>query len=258
MSDWTGGDWRRALVALDEEGEPHVLVTIVTAHGSTPRPAGTKMVVAAAGLAGTIGGGALEGRAIDMARQMLAQGSAEPRLEKLALGPDLDQLCGGALTLLFEPLLAPALRLALFGAGHVGRALVRVLDGTDVGVLWIDERAAALAPPLPGRAVARISADPAAEVATLAPGTHVRVMTHGHDRDYEIVAAALARSDLGSIGVIGSKSKWGGIRARLLESGVPEERVASVLCPIGLPGIAGKRPAEIALSVAAQLLQMRP
>lgn len=257
MTEWTALDWRQALVELEARSEPHVLVTVLEALGSTPRAAGTKMVVAARGQAGTIGGGALENDALETARRLLTEGAAAPVTEKLTLKTDLDQCCGGVVTLLYEPMQPPALRLALFGAGHVARALVRALDGTEVAVLCIDERPEALADPLPGRAATRIARDPAAEVAALAAGTHVRIMTHSHDRDLEIVAAALRRDDLGSVGLIGSKTKWACFRSQLPKEGIPAEKIASVLCPVGIPGVGGKRPAEIAIAIAAELLQRR-
>lgn len=251
-------DWRRALIDLEAAGVPHVLVTLVTTQGSTPRAAGTKMVVTVEGQSDTIGGGSLERQAIDRARRLLAEGAAEPILEKQILGIEQDQCCGGAATLLFEPLLVPTLRLALFGAGHVGRALVRLLEGTDTYVLWIDERPELLNEPLPGRTPLRIVSDPAAEVASLPAGMHVRVMTHSHSRDFEIIDALLARDDLASVGLIGSKSKWANFRSRLRKMGVTEDDLDAIKCPIGLPGVGGKRPAEIAISVAAELLSLRP
>lgn len=254
---WSQADWCRALVELETEGTPHVLVTIVTVQGSTPRSAGTKMVVTAESQADTIGGGTIERLAIETARRLLAEGATEPLLEKQTLGIEQDQCCGGTATLLFEPLLAPILCLALFGAGHVGRALVRLLDGTDAHILWFDERPEMLDQPLPGCARLRIVADPATEVVNLPAGAHVRVMTHSHKRDFEIIDALLARDDLASIGLIGSKTKWANFSSRLRKMGVPDEIIDSVICPIGFPGIGGKRPAEIAISVAAELLSMR-
>ena len=249
--------WRDALVRLEAAGIPHVLVTLVSTQGSTPRAAGTKMVVAAEGIAGSIGGGALERLAIETARKMVAEGRAEPLLENQTLGIEQDQCCGGATSVLFEPMALSALRLALFGAGHVGRALVRVLDGTGVHIQWIDERAELLSDPLPGLATPIITSDPAAEVVDLAPGTHVRVMTHSHARDFEIIDALLARDDLGSIGLIGSKSKWGNFRSRLRKKGLTEDIIDTVQCPIGLAGVGGKKPADIAIAVAAELLSLR-
>lgn len=254
---WTKSDWRGALVELEAAGVPHVLVTLVSAQGSTPRAAGTKMVVSADGVAGSVGGGMLERLTIDKARQVLAEGATEPFLENQTLGIEQDQCCGGAASVLFEPMAVSTLRLALFGAGHVGRAIVRVLDGTGVHIRWIDERPELLADPLPGRATAIVASDPAAEVADLPAGTHVRVMTHSHARDFEIIDALLARDDLGSIGLIGSKTKWGNFRSRLRKKGVPGDIVDCVRCPIGLKGVGGKKPADIAIAVAAELLSLR-
>lgn len=212
------------------------------------------MVVAADGIAGSVGGGALERLAIERARRMLAEGTAEPLIEKQTLGIEQDQCCGGATSVLYEPMAVSTTRLALFGAGHVGRAIVRVLDGTGVHVLWIDERPELLAEPLPGRATIIATSDPAAQVVDLVPGTHARVMTHSHARDFEIIDALLARDDLGSIGLIGSKSKWGNFRSRLRKKGLPDDIINTVQCPIGLTGVGGKQPAEIAIAVAAELL----
>ncbi len=255
--DWTRSTWQQALVQLAAQATPHVLVTIVEAKGSTPRTAGAKMVVAADGQAGSVGGGTLEFEAIETARRLLAEGATAPMTAGQTLGVQQDQCCGGTAVLLYEPLMVPTMRLALFGAGHVGRALVRVLEGTDTRILWFDERADVAGAPVPPDASLRIVTDPVAEVAKLPPDTHVLVMTHSHKRDFEIIHAALTREGLASIGLIGAKTKWAHFRSQLAKAGVPEERIATVRCPIGLPNIGGKLPAEIAVSVAAELLSMR-
>ncbi len=254
----TRGDWRRALMELEAGGIPHVLVTIVTALGSTPRAAGAKMVVTADGQADSIGGGTLERLAVERARQLLTEKATDPLLEKQTLGVEQDQCCGGSATLLFEPQMVPTLRLALFGGGHVGRALVRILEGTDTHIFWFDERPELLNEPELPHAKLRIAKNPAAEVVDLPAGTHVRVMTHSHKRDFEIIDALLARDDLGSIGLIGSKTKWAHFRSRLTKMGIPDDVLDTVICPIGLAGVGGKRPAEIAISVAAELLSLKP
>ena len=97
--------------------------------------------------------------------------------------------------------------------------------------------------------------DPAAYVSGLPAGAQSLVMTHSHDRDYELMAALLKRDDLPAPGLIGSKTKWARFRKQLLEDGISEARVTDVTCPIGLPGIPGKRPQEIAVAVAADLLR---
>ncbi len=251
-------DWREALLAWEHAGIPHVLVTVIEALGSTPREAGAKMVVSAEAQSGTIGGGNLEFQAAATARRLLAEGAGEPSTEKLLLGPDLAQCCGGGATVLYEPLGRAAVTLALFGAGHVGKALVRVLDGTGVRIIWIDAREGAL----PANARAGVSAvtasDPVAAVGMLPRGCHILVMTHSHDLDFAVLQAVLRRGGFASVGLIGSDSKWARFRRRLLDAGIPPEAVASVICPIGLPGVGGKRPAEIAISTAARLLGAEP
>src|SRR5450755_2529547 len=125
--------WLRALASLERDGEPAVLVTVVTARGSTPREAGSKMVVARDTQFDTIGGGNLEFTCIETARAMLG-GTAGPMLREFALGPGLGQCCGGHVSVLFEPLRPSLLHVAVFGAGHVGRALVTLLAGLRVRV----------------------------------------------------------------------------------------------------------------------------
>ena len=257
LPDWTRSSWQQALAQLDALATPHVLVTIVEAKGSTPRTAGAKMVVAADGQAGSVGGGTLEFEAVETARRLLAEGATAPVTAGQTLGVQQDQCCGGTAVLLYEPLMVPTLRLALFGAGHVGRALVRVLEGTDTRILWFDERDDVADMPVPSGTRLRVVADPVAEVVNLPADTHVLVMTHSHKRDFEIVYAALTRDDLASIGLIGAKTKWAHFRSQLKKAQVPDERIAKVRCPIGLPNVGGKLPAEIAVSVAAELLSMR-
>jgi len=245
------------LLVWERAGIPHVLVTVIEALGSTPRDAGAKMVVRPDAFAGSIGGGNLEFQALAIARRLLAEGSSAPMTEKVMLGPDLGQCCGGGATLFFEPMGRAQTTLALFGAGHVGRALVRVLENTGVRVIWIDARADAFPDVLPEGVSAVTAADPVAEVEHLPGGCHTLVMTHSHDLDYAILHSILRRGGFASVGLIGSETKWARFRRRLLDAGVPEKEVASVVCPIGIPGVGGKRPAEIAIAAAAQLLRAK-
>jgi len=247
--------WLRALTDLEREGEPAVLVTVVTARGSTPREAGCKMVVTGEAQYDTIGGGNLEFTCVDAARRMLT-GTAGPTLREFPLGPGLGQCCGGNVSVLFEPLRPPDMHVALFGAGHVGRALVERLGGLRLRVTWIDTRVDALAGPPAGVEV-RHTADPAAEVASLPAGTLVLVMTHDHQIDFDIVAAALPRADLAGVGLIGSETKRVRFVRRLARLGISAEAIGRLICPIGVLGAGGKLPAEIAISVAAQILQIQ-
>ncbi|HEY1721628.1 MAG TPA: xanthine dehydrogenase accessory protein XdhC, partial [Magnetospirillaceae bacterium] len=179
----------------------------------------------------------------------------EPVTEKVLLGPDLGQCCGGGATLFLEPLGWAATTVTVFGAGHVGQALVRVLDGTGVRVIWVDPRHESFPEALTAGVCAVTATDPVAEV-TLAPrDSHVLIMTHSHDLDYAVLSAALRRGDFASVGLIGSDTKWARFRHRLARDGFSDETINSVICPIGIPGVGGKKPAEIAISVAARLLQ---
>jgi xanthine dehydrogenase accessory factor len=253
--------WLEALAGLSSRGEAAVLVTVLRAAGSTPREAGAKMVVTAGETHGTIGGGRLELEATRTARGLLSAPSSgagvTPVSRDFGLGPSLGQCCGGAVTLLFEAILPPDWRIALFGAGHVGRALVRLLGDLSCRVEWFDPRPGEFPGALPGNVLAVVTDDPEGEVTDLPPGCDVVVFTHSHDLDQAIVAAALRRSDLGYLGLIGSGTKRARFEARLRERGFSAEDLARIVCPIGLPGVGGKGPAEIAIAVAAQLLQLR-
>jgi xanthine dehydrogenase accessory factor len=151
----------------------------------------------------------------------------------------------------------PRFTLQLYGAGHVGRAIVKLLADIDCRVQWIDERDAEFPPgPLPPH-IERLCVEPVdAEVAQAAPGTCFLVLTHSHDLDLAITQAILARGDFAWFGLIGSSTKRARFEARLRQRGVTETQVARMVCPIGLQGIAGKEPAVIALAVVAQLLAL--
>jgi xanthine dehydrogenase accessory factor len=250
-------EWLDTLRRLEAEGTPSVLVTLVSARGSTPREAGCKMVVTTDGQHGTIGGGNLEFQSIRAARALLAADPGTPVVRDFPLGPALGQCCGGHATVLFEMLRPVRWRVALFGAGHVGRELVRLLGRLPCRVSWIDSRPDAFPPDLPGNVTTATLPHPAQELAGLYPDTMVLVMTHDHQLDYEIVSAALNRADLGFIGLIGSETKRARFTSRLARSGVGAEVIARLVCPIGVAGVGGKLPAEIAIAVAAQMLQMR-
>jgi len=247
--------WLRGLADLERTGEASVLVTIVTARGSTPREAGCKMVVTRDTQYDTIGGGNLEFTCVATARRLL-DGADHPVLCDFPLGPALGQCCGGHVSVLFEPLRPALSDVAVFGAGHVGRALVTLLAGLPLRVSWIDTRAGALAGG-PDNVELRHTTDPARDVAALPAGSIVLVMTHDHQIDFTIVAAALRRTDLAAVGLIGSETKRARFVRRLTRLGMTQAAVGLLICPIGIPGAGGKLPAEIAISVAAQILQIQ-
>ncbi|KJL33530.1 xanthine dehydrogenase accessory protein XdhC [Microbacterium azadirachtae] len=266
-------DWLDALQDLRSRRIPAVIVTLATVRGHAPRNGGAKMVVAPASVHGTVGGGNLEQTAIEQARRMLADGSAEPELLTLTLSDKAVteygvQCCGGEVTMLLEPIrVTPAV--AVFGLGHVGLELARILARHELDLVLVDSREEMLAEDrigIPGQrgplgdAVARVrivhAPVPEAALMDLTPGAHVLVMTHDHIEDLAIVDQALRTADLGSIGLIGSASKWARFRKKLHELGQTDDDLARVTTPIGIPEVAGKQPAVIAVSVAARILQL--
>ena len=247
-----------------------VLVSVHATEGSVPREAGAWMAVFARDFVGTIGGGHLELQAIAEARRRLAGGAGDAVL-RYPLGPSLGQCCGGVVHLRFEPLRAadaPSLaarlqqshvQVALFGGGHVGRAIANVLGTLPFAVTWIDSRDEIFPAHVADNIRCEHSDPVQAAVADLVPGSRVLVMSFSHAEDLEIVAACLKRlrerGDLAYVGLIGSKTKWATFRHRLEERGFRKQELAQVTCPIGIPGVKGKEPEVIAVAVAAQLLQ---
>ena len=259
-----------ALVALAKawlaRGRPAMVVEVARTQGSVPREAGTRMLVAADAVLGTVGGGHLELKAIEAARRRLVDPGATVEL-RFALGPALGQCCGGTVGLRLQRLsevqpmawqaAAPRFTLQLYGAGHVGRAVVRMLHELPCRVQWIDERKAEFpAEPSPAH-VQRLCAEPVeAEVALAPAGAFHLVLTHSHDLDLAITEAVLRRGEFGWLGLIGSRTKRARFVQRLAARGITPEVLARLVCPIGIPGVEGKEPGVIALAVVAQLLQV--
>lgn len=247
-------DWISALAALAAAETSCVLVTVIEAKGSTPRGAGTKMIVTADRIFCTIGGGNLEFQAVEEARKLLSAATDTSRIKSYALGPALAQCCGGAVTLLLEPFLSPRKTLLLFGAGHVGREVVRVLENLPVKIKWIDERAAEFPTEIPANCEKIVTTRPLAKLKDVSTDTYILVMTHSHTLDFEIVLAALKDAKCGWLGMIGSDTKSVRFRKRLAAAKVSAAALEKFSCPIGLPGLNGKLPREIAIAVAAELL----
>ncbi len=245
--------WSQALAQLQQSATPHVLITVLGTHGSTPRNAGTKMVVCREQSFDTIGGGNLEFQAIRRAHRMLEAPGPAQVLEQVLLGADLGQCCGGSISLLFERLACARVSVALFGAGHVGQALIPILAGLPIQLYWVDERAALLQHH-PLATITRISQSPVSWLQQLPPGVFYLVMTHSHSLDLEIVEAILQRSDAGFLGLIGSLTKARRFRLQLRQKGYTPEQIETLQSPLGLAEIPGKTPAEIAVSIAAQVI----
>lgn len=229
------------------------------------------MTVTPDGISGTVGGGHLEFDAIARARTALAGGALDDDV-RYPLGATLGQCCGGVVWLHFERIAAgedlaahlpqePLRPVALFGAGHVGLAIARIARDLPLALHWIDSRSDQFPAEPPARGWRQEALDPPADaVPDLAPGSAVLIMSHSHAEDFDIVAACLKRQreqrDLAFIGLIGSRTKWASFRRRLESRGFTECERDEVVCPIGVPGVAGKQPAVIAVAVLAQILSL--
>lgn len=260
--------WIAAVARLRERRESGVLVTVAAVRGHAPRDAGAKMVVGRSDTWGSIGGGNIEAVAIDRARERIAVSKPEPELIDFALNDKVAnqhgvQCCGGTVSVLLEPL--PVVRaVAVFGVGHVGLELARVLARQDLDLHLVDTRADMLTKERLGvleDAVAQVRVHhtpllPEEVLEELPRGTHILIMTHDHAEDAALCDAALRASHLGSIGLIGSAAKWVRFRKRLAtEGGHDEATIDRIKTPIGLADVTGKEPATIAVSVAADLLR---
>jgi xanthine dehydrogenase accessory factor len=259
-------DWLNATQQLRHDGQPGVLVTVVEVRGHAPREAGAKMVVSRDNTWGSVGGGNLEASAVARARELIEAGATGPEIREAKLNPHARnehgrQCCGGVVRLLLEPLPARPV-VALFGIGHVGYELARILSRLPIRLLLVDSRAeqldrVRLADVIDGRAdVATYHTILGEQVLEqLPPDAHVVIMTHDHAEDFALCDAALRLPHpLGGIGLIGSTVKWTRFQAMLAEQGHAAETIARITCPIGQPGITGKEPAVIAVAVAAALL----
>jgi len=245
--------WPQALARLRQACTPHVLITVLGTHGSTPRNTGTKMVVTREQSFDTIGGGNLEFQAIGQARHLLEEKGPAQKLEHVILGADTGQCCGGAITLLYERLQPVQAQIALFGAGHVGQALASILTTLPIQLYWIDERIELLEQS-PLTAATRINQHPVRWLEQLPADVFYLVMTHSHALDLEIVEAVLQRGDAAFVGLIGSLTKARRFRLQLRQKGFSETQIDTLQSPLGLSTVPGKSPAEVAVSIAAEVI----
>jgi len=259
-------DWQDRVAELRRKQTPAVLVSVDSIVGSTPREPGAKMIVTATELYGTIGGGNLEYQACRIARNQLARG-ADDGLQRFPLGAGLGQCCGGLVNLMFEKLGdhsdwdelmrdADRVELYLFGAGHVGQAVVRALRDLPVRIHWIDTRDNILPEAAPTGTSTLCTDTPEAEIDAAAAGSYFLVMTHDHGLDQRLSEQILARDDFAYFGLIGSSSKRRNFETRMQRRGIDPQKFERMTCPIGIDGIRSKQPAQIAISVAAEILQV--
>ena len=223
--------WIRELQALYGQREATVLVTRIGAHG--------RSVVTANRLFGDAGRNQVE-----IARALLEEGGEAVRYTD----DDGDWF--------YEPIVNPDFNIAVFGAGHVGSAVVAGLSRLDCNIRWVDSRRNIFrSEPRNVRTIEAV--EPALEVTAMPPGSFYLVMTHSHSLDFDICDRILRRNDARYCGLIGSRSKRRRFEKRFREQGMPDVLLESLVCPIGVDGISGKKPAEIAVAVAAELLQAR-
>lgn len=247
------------LAELSAAGEPFVSVTLVEAVGSTPQDTGAKMLVTARGLAhGTVGGGRVENQAIDHAGAMLAGGSAHSQLVEWNLQRDVGMTCGGVVKLYFEGYNVRPWRLVIFGAGHVAQALVRVLLQLECKIDCVDPRQEWLERlPEDGKLTRHCLPEPAEFVETLVEEDYVVCMTMGHRTDLPVLVALLGRETRPAyLGVIGSAVKRKVLARELTEAGIAPDRIEAIRCPVGL-ALGSNQPGEIAVSIAAEMIQVR-
>ena len=237
-----------------------ITVTITRTAGSAPRNAGTQMKVFADHIEGTIGGGALEWAAMAHARKMLVSATTTDN-QTIPLGPNLGQCCGGSVQLSYDSnaaiIAAPTRNIWVYGAGHVGRALVQTLELLpDTAITWVDTSPDRFPDTMPNNVTAFPVADPAHATKHAAPDTEHLILTYAHDIDLAICHALLMR-DFGSIGLIGSATKWARFKSRLAALGHSPAKIAQIACPIGDPSL-GKHPSQIAIGVASAMIAQAP
>ncbi len=264
--------YRRLIESIEADGSA-ALVRLVSTRGSVPREAGAAMVVRPSGdFYGTIGGGALEWRALEEARETLAKGRGAQRQSRVALGPELAQCCGGQVEWRIEAFDRSDLSalqfeaeaearegsgrpVYLFGAGHVGRALALALAPLPFALTWIDSRDQAFPERAPANARLVRPSDPISELGGAPDRALIVVMTHSHPLDLAIIAEALRQDRFAYVGLIGSATKRARFSSQMRAAGFAETKLQKLVCPIGIVGISGKEPPVIAAAVAAQLLQ---
>jgi xanthine dehydrogenase accessory factor len=264
MNRWT------ALTKAIEKNGACALVSIISTKGSTPRGADAWMIVTGNGFHGSVGGGTVEWRLMAEAESLLKSGYGK-RVYDFVLGPDLGQCCGGRMQIEIEVFAVADLDLVnqhaasnaaadrqifLFGAGHVGRALVLALAPLPFDVQWIDNRPNAFPSATPPNASLNKIDSPASVLQSAHDSSFVFVMTHSHALDFEIVDAALRHPTIAKVGLIGSATKRARFEKRLLEADVSKTKIAELICPIGVAGIVSKHPSSIAAAVVAQILQL--
>lgn len=244
-----------------EASIPFVLVNVVETTGSVPQNAGSRMLVTEAGWHwGTVGGGKVEKRAIEEALTMLSDSNSSTRFVEWSLNKDIGMTCGGSVKIYFEAHNQKDWRVAVFGAGHVGNALVTMLCKLESKVVCFDTREDWLSRLEDSpRLEKRLVKDLPGCVPSLAPGTFLVLVTMGHNTDKPVLIEALksySPDRFPYIGVIGSRAKAARLKQDVEEAGLDESLKEVFHCPMGLK-IGNNHPQEIAISIVSQLIEVR-
>ena len=251
-------NWQQAINACHGDAAPFAVATVLGTTGSTPRGANAKMVVTSEAIFGSIGGGRLELLVTLQARKMLASRVPSQKIDHFPLATKAGQCCGGSVTVLIESFPETAMRLAVFGAGHVGGALVQIMAQCDARIDWIDSRLELFPDEVAGNVNTICLSDPMDHIQSLWDTHRCIVVTHDHALDYRLVYTLLTETDIDYVGLIGSETKAKRFYNRLEKDGVSSAEQRRCRCPIGLPEVGGKLPMEIAVSIAAEVLSLDP
>lgn len=247
------------IAALRRDGIDGIVITIISVRGSVPGETGSKAVVTGKGMIlGNLGGGKVEAKAVEFAMSLFA---VDLRCHSVTwnLQRDVGMTCGGEMSFLFEKVVSrEPWHVAIFGAGHVTQALVPVLATLACRIDVIDTRGDWLAKIQPRDNVRlRLVDSFEAGAGLLDSASFALSITTGHSADRPVLREVLSRfPDVAFVGVIGSAAKRSVLLRELRDDGLPEMLLQKIVCPLGLP-IGGNHPAEIAISIAAQLLQKR-
>lgn len=249
-------NWLQAASELDAKAESYVMVTLLGTSGSTPRASGTKMVVSQDNIYATVGGGHLEFKVIEHARALISQGQTCQAIENFQLGANLGQCCGGMVVVLFEAFIHDAMRLDVYGAGHVAQALIPILAQLPLRIRWIDSRAELFPAQIPANVEKIIDEQPVDQVASAKENNAFVILTHNHQLDFQLCQSILKRGDALWLGVIGSDTKAKRFQYRLSQRGFSAQQIEQMICPVGLKEVTGKLPMEVAIAIAGQLIAL--
>ncbi len=247
--------WFEAVQKCEQRGIAYVIATVLGVAGSSPRDQGSKMVITMDQEVDTLGGGHLEFKVMEHARELIKKGEAGNQIKHYPLGASLGQCCGGSVTVLLESFVMQGLNITVFGAGHVAKALMNILGAMPGQIRWVDNRIDMFPQDVPGNVQIMYLESPVEIIETLPANSQILILTHNHQLDFELAQAALMRDDLSFVGCIGSDTKAQRFQMRLKHRGMADEMIENFICPVGNQDVPGKLPIEVAVSMAAQLIQ---